>query len=144
MLVTHLNTHAGTKTVSLILVISMFLALRVHAQTTELIYDQLVKPPGAVYYHTPIGLCEDYPEETTTLEIIRSDMELLKRAGIDLLRISFGWDGIETEKDRYDWGFWDDYVRIAVDEYGITLIPYICYTPQWNSTGDSTNYWNRR
>lgn len=113
-----------------------------NAQSDKLIYNQLIKSKDTVYYHVPIGLCEDYPEETTTLEIIRKDMELLKRSGINLLRISFGWDGIETQKDNYTWGFWDDYVRIAVDEYGITLIPYICYTPAWNSTGDTTNFWN--
>ncbi|HEX9614522.1 MAG TPA: beta-galactosidase [Bacteroidota bacterium] len=105
------------------------------------IYDKLLRPANGGYYHTPIGLCEDYPEETTTLEIIRKDMELLKRSGIQLLRISFGWDAIEAQKDKYDWLFWDDYVRIAAEEYGITLIPYICYTPMWNSTGDSITYW---
>jgi hypothetical protein len=106
------------------------------------IYDQLLRPPEARWYHVPVGLCEDYPEETTTLEVIRSDMEYLKRTGVSLLRISFGWDGIETARGKYQWGFWDDYVRIAVDEYGITLIPYICYTPAWNSRGDTSNYWN--
>ncbi len=107
-----------------------------------LIYDKLFRPGDEEFFHVPVGLCEDYPEESTTLEIIRNDMELLKNTDLQLLRISFGWDGIEEEKDVYDWLFWDDFVRIAVDEYGITLIPYICYTPQWNSTGDSTNYWN--
>lgn len=121
----------------------LYLALTVaFGQPEGLIYDQLTRPDNAVYYHVPIGLCEDYPEETTTMKIIRSDMELLRRAGINLLRISFGWDGIEVSKDTYDWGFWDDYVKIAVDEYGITLIPYICYTPMWNSTGDMYDYWN--
>jgi hypothetical protein len=107
-------------------------------------YSQLVKPEGVAYYHVPIGLCEDYPEETTNLEIIRSDMELLKRAGIGLLRISFGWDAIEAEQDRYNWLFWDDFVRIAVDEYGITLIPYVCYMPKWNSAcgEDKLNFWH--
>ncbi|MBI4429861.1 MAG: cellulase family glycosylhydrolase, partial [Ignavibacteriales bacterium] len=105
-------------------------------------YRQLLRPLTANFYHTQIGLCEDYPEETTTLEIIRKDMELLKRSGIGLLRISFGWDAIEEQKDKYSWLFWDDYVKMAVEEYGITLIPYICYTPSWNSTGDSTNFWN--
>jgi hypothetical protein len=110
--------------------------------TVDLIYDQLIKPDDAVFYRIPVGLCEDYPEETTTLEIIRNDMEFLKKAEVEFLRISFGWDGIEEERDVYDWLFWDDFVEIAVDEYGITLIPYICYTPLWNSTGDTLNHWN--
>ena len=120
----------------------VFGLLPLHAQDRNLIYDQLLKPQEAIFHHVPIGLCEDYPEETTTLEIIRNDMELLKRSRINLLRISFGWDGIEEEKDKYNWRFWDDYVKIAVDEYGITLIPYICYTPSWNSTGNTNNFWS--
>jgi hypothetical protein len=127
-------------------VVSLAAACLVLATATsaqpKLIYDQLFKSPGTALSHVPIGLCEDYPEESTTLEIIRADMELLKRSGITLLRISFGWDGIESARGKYDWLFWDDFVRIAVDEYGITLIPYVCYTPSWNSTGDTTNFWN--
>jgi hypothetical protein len=123
--------------------LSVFLALSMGAaQPKKMIYDQLIRPIGGGYYHVPIGLCEDYPEETTTPELIKGDMELLKRTGINLLRISFGWDGIDTAKGKFDWLFWDDYVRTAVDDYGITLVPYICYTPKWNSTGDTSNYWN--
>ena len=90
----------------------------------------------------PIFAISCKKEETTTTELIHNDMEMLKRAGIRLLRISFGWDGIEEKPGVYNWLFWDEYVRQAVDDYGITLVPYICYTPRWNSTGDSTNYWN--
>ena len=32
-------------------------------------YDQLLRPPGAQFYHVPIATCEDYPEETTTTSI---------------------------------------------------------------------------
>jgi len=101
-----------------------------------------MKTKDAEFVHIPVGLCEDYPEETTTMEIIYNDMELLKRTGVDLLRISFGWDAIEAQKDQYDWLFWDDYVKTAVNQYGITLIPYICYTPLWNSRGDTLWFWN--
>ena len=114
------------------------------AQTENLIYDQLEKTKGAVYYHVPVGLCEDYPEETTTAEILRNDLEFLKAHGVRFLRISFGWDAIETEKGVYDWLFWDDFVKMAVEEYQITLVPYICYTPQWISEGksDTLFFWN--
>lgn len=105
-------------------------------------YDQLFRPHEALLHRVPIGLCEDYPEETTTMAIFKADMELMKRSGISLLRISFGWDGIETAPGVYDWLFWDAYVKTAVEEYGITLIPYVCYTPAWNSTGDTSNFWN--
>lgn len=107
-----------------------------------LLFDELKRPPNAEFHLTPLGLCEDYPEESTTTEIIRKDLELLRQTGVKLLRISFGWDGIETAKDRYDWGFWDEFVRMAVDDYGITLIPYVCYTPLWNATSQDPNeFW---
>jgi len=107
-------------------------------------YDRLFRPAGVEYYHVPVGLCEDYPEESTTLDGIRKDFEFLKNSNIDLLRISFGWDAIEAEKDKYDWLFWDDFVKMAVEEYGITLVPYICYMPKWNSKGaaDTLFFWN--
>jgi hypothetical protein len=115
----------------------------VHGQVEELLYPALSRPDDAEFYQTPLGLCEDYPEESTTSEIIRGDMEFLEDTGIDLLRISFGWDGIEGEKDVYDWLFWDEYVSTAVDSFGVTLIPYICYTPLWNSTTDDPdNSWH--
>jgi hypothetical protein len=123
-------------------VVILLLCTTTFAQVRAVPYEQLFRPQDAVYHHVPIGLCEDYPEETTTPELIQKDMECLKRSGIRLLRISFGWDGIEQTQGKYDWLFWDRYVKTAVDDYGITLIPYICYTPRWNSTGDTTNYWN--
>jgi hypothetical protein len=114
------------------------------AQTDKLIYDQLTTPIESEYYNLPVGLCEDYPEETTTMEIIRNDFEFLKKHNIKFLRISFGWDAIEEVKGTYNWLFWDDYVNTAVNEYGLTLVPYICYVPRWNSSGanDSIYYWN--
>jgi hypothetical protein len=113
----------------------------VFAQQSGLIYDKLIRHGDEVFYNVPVGLCEDYPEETTTKEIMRNDLELLKNSGTKLLRISFGWDAIENEKDKYDWLFWDDFVKMAVDEYGITLVPYICYMPRWNSTGENDSLW---
>jgi hypothetical protein len=113
-----------------------------HTQTRRLPYESLLRAVGERLYHVSVGIGEDYPEETTTRETVLGDMEFLKRTGMNPLRITFGWDGIETAKGKYNWEFWDDYVKRAVDEYGLTLVPYICYTPRWNSTGDTTNYWN--
>jgi len=114
------------------------------AQTDKLMYDKLERPAGLTYYNMPVGLCEDYPEETTTMEIIRNDFEFLKKHDVKFMRISFGWDAIESAEGKYDWLFWDDFVKMAVDEYGITLLPYICYVPQWSSTNpqDTMFFWN--
>lgn len=128
---------------SIIILFVIFVSVNV-AQTEKLMYDKLERPNGITYYNMPVGLCEDYPEETTTMEIIKSDFEFLKKHNIKFMRISFGWDAIESVEGKYDWLFWDEYVRMAVDDYGITLLPYICYVPVWASTGagDTLFYWN--
>lgn len=89
----------------------------------------------------PLGLCEDYPEESRSVEVVRKDMELLRAAGVRVLRVSIGWDGLEVEKDRYDWAFWDAFVDLAVRQNGVRLIPYVAYTPRWNATGGPADYW---
>jgi len=132
------------KLIALTVVFLITLISTANAQTEKLIYDKLTTPITSEYYNVPVGLCEDYPEETTTMEIIRNDFEFLKEYNVKFLRISFGWDAIESVEGTYDWLFWDDYVNMAVDEYGLTLVPYICYIPMWNSTGakDTIFYWN--
>ncbi len=124
--------------------ISITISTVLFAQADKLMYDKLERPAGITYYNMPVGLCEDYPEETTTMEIIRNDFEFLKKYGIKFMRISFGWDAIESVEGKYDWLFWDDFVKMAVDEYGITLLPYLCYVPQWASINpaDTMFFWN--
>jgi len=99
------------------------------------------EPGPPVRRHVPLGLCEDYPEESRSLEGAREDFELLRRLGISTLRVSLGWDAIEPERDRYDFEFWDAFVDLAVREYHLTLIPYVAYTPAWNSDGGAADYW---
>ena len=88
----------------------------------------------------PLGLCEDYPEESRSLDEVRRDFGVLKAAGVSVLRVSIGWDGIEPEKDRYDLAFFDAFVNLA-QEHGVRLIPYVAYTPRWNSDGGGSDYW---
>jgi hypothetical protein len=89
----------------------------------------------------PLGLCEDYPEETRSLDEVRRDLDLMRRAGVRVLRVSIGWDGVEAERDQYDFEFWDDFVELAVGERGIELIPYVAYTPRWNATSERDDFW---
>lgn len=87
------------------------------------------------------GLCEDYPEESRSMAAARRDLEVVATNGTPVLRIAFGWDAMEPERGKYDWSFWDEFVRVATDEQGIRLIPYICYTPRWASTSDADDFW---
>lgn len=103
-------------------------------------YKQLLRPQDIELYHLNVALCEDYPEASTTHAKIDKDMDVLKKSGIKILRIAFQWGAIEYEKGKFDYLFWDYFVETA-HKNDITLIPYICYTPRWNATGDSTNFW---
>lgn len=90
---------------------------------------------------TALGLCEDYPEETRSLAAARRDLAVARDAGARVLRVAFGWDAIEAEHGRYDWSFWDDFVRTATQDHGLTLIPYVCYTPRWAASDDGDDFW---
>ena len=70
-----------------------------------------------------------------------ADIDLLKQARVTVLRVSIGWDGVEPERDRYDFAFWDTFVA-AMTTAGIRLIPYVAYTPRWNSKGQP-DFWKR-
>ncbi len=93
------------------------------------------------FYYQPAGLADDYPEESTTVAGIRRDLETLRQAGARYYRFAIGWDGVETAPGEYAWGYWDELIRLA-PEYGVTLLPYVCYTPAWLSA-DPHDYWRR-
>lgn len=106
----------------------------------------VARPPAAlrpVYREIPIGLCEDYPEESTSWERVRADFAVLRAAGIADLRISLGWDSIEPRDDAFEWAFWDEFMRIAVEEYGLRLRPYVAYTPAWAAADGDGAIWAR-
>jgi hypothetical protein len=87
-----------------------------------------------------LGLCEDYPEETRSLSRAIDDLAFARTAGAKVLRIAFGWDAMEPRRGEFDWSFWDDFVRSAAEQ-GITLIPYVCYTPRWAARDPGENFW---
>jgi hypothetical protein len=78
----------------------------------------------------PIGLCEDHPPESTSEQRMREDFRALQRSGVRLLRVSFGWDDLEPQRDQYDFSPVEQTLSMAA-EFGVRLIPYVCYTPEW-------------
>lgn len=96
-------------------------------------------PPA--WHRLDVGLCEDYPEESRTWAAAERDLALAAASGAKVLRIAFGWDAMEPAPGRYDWSFWDDVVRTAVEKHQLRLIPYVCYTPQWAATDPGPDHW---
>ena len=89
-----------------------------------------------------VGIGEDYASNRRTPDAARRDLDACRRAGASVLRISFSWSEMEPEPGRYDFAFWDKVVPMAVNEYGLRLIPYVCYTPVWaSSEPNSDSVW---
>ena len=120
------------------------LALLTFAACAQRSLEPRQSRPGArPFVVVPLGLCEDYPEESRSIEEVRRDLALLRQAGVKVLRVSFGWDGIEPERGRFDFSFWDAFVA-ETSAAGVRVIPYVAYTPSWEATGGGgTDYWRR-
>ena len=72
---------------------------------------------------------------------MRRDFETMRRAGVTLLRCGIAWESIERTPGVYQWKFWDLLVAAAVKRH-ITLIPYVCYTPEWLAEKPE-NFWRQ-
>ena len=95
----------------------------------------------AGYYYQPAGLCEDYPEADRTQARLDKDFQVLRRAGVKLLRVGIAWESIERIPGQYEWSFWDRLVATAVQNH-VTLIPYVCYTPKW-AASRKKHFWKQ-
>jgi len=68
-----------------------------------------------------------------------AQMALMARSGVESLRVTFGWDSIETARNLYDFSYPDRIVADAA-RHGISLLPNLVYTPAWASTKPSSIY----
>src|SRR4051812_9245748 len=76
-------------------------------------YSRAASTDAAGFYDEPVGLCDDYPEETTTTAKIQRDLAAVAATGARVLRFGMGWDGIEERRDHYDFRFWDEIIETA-------------------------------
>lgn len=100
-------------------------------------------PPDLPGSPKPISLAilEDY-DKGQDLSAVARDFGLFHELGITTWRGSFGWDDYEPEPGRYDFAWLREFVELARDS-GITLRPYIAYTPAWaGRTGADGQAWN--
>lgn len=89
-----------------------------------------------------LAILEDYDKGQDLGDIAR-DFGLFRELGITTWRGSFGWDDYEPEPGRYDFAWLRRFVELAADS-GISLRPYIGYTPGWAAVGrnDDGQTWN--
>jgi hypothetical protein len=82
------------------------------------------------FYLQPAGLCDDYPRESRNPVKVKHDLDVMRAVGARFLRFGIAWESVETAPDKYDWAFWDMLVKMAHEAH-VTLLPYVCYTPEW-------------
>jgi hypothetical protein len=87
------------------------------------------------------AILEDYDKGHDLREVAR-DFALFHELGVPAWRGSFGWDDYEPEPGQFDLEWLTRFVRVA-DSMGITLRPYLGYTPAWAARGGEDEHaWN--
>ena len=79
------------------------------------------------------AILEDY-DKGTPLRDVAADFALFKELGVPVWRGSFGWDDYEPSRGHWDLAWLDRFATLA-DTMGISLRPYLGYTPEWAARG---------
>ena len=96
---------------------------------------------GAAPKRVSFSILEDYDKGENLDEVAR-DFALFKELGVTTWRGSFGWDDYEPVRGSYDFAWLHRFATLAADR-GITLRPYIGYTPAWAASGGTDgDAWN--
>ena len=98
---------------------------------------------GAARVQKPVSfaILEDY-DKGQSLDEIDADFALFDELDIATWRGSFGWDDFEPERGRLEFRWLHDFAALAARR-GITLRPYIGYTPGWaGRRGRDGDDWN--
>jgi polysaccharide biosynthesis protein PslG len=101
------------------------------------------EPSPGSSFTKPISfaILEDYDKGQSLSEVAR-DFALFKQLGVTVWRGSFGWDDYEPEPGQFDFHWLRQFVALA-DSTGISLRPYLGYTPQWaGRRGKDDQAWN--
>lgn len=89
------------------------------------------------------SILEDYDKGEDLAEVAR-DFDLFQELGVTTWRGSFGWDDYEPERGHVDFAWLHAFIALA-EKRGLTLRPYIGYTPEWaaGGTDEDGQAWNQ-
>ncbi|HEX6536231.1 MAG TPA: beta-galactosidase [Gemmatimonadaceae bacterium] len=87
------------------------------------------------------AILEDY-DLGDDLQDVARDFGLFRELGVRTWRGSISWLEAEPARGRYELAWLDRFAALAADS-GITLRPYIAYTPEWAARGGrDADAWN--
>ena len=101
------------------------------------------EPSAASTFTKPISfaILEDY-DKGDSLSQVAKDFALFRELGVPVWRGSFGWDDYEPEPGKFDFAWLRQFAALA-DSSGISLRPYLGYTPKWaGRRGNDDQAWN--
>ena len=104
-------------------------------------YKQGIVADADGYTRMAIAVGDDYFDGKDTESRVLRHLRIARAAGAQYLRCAFSWNGIEPERGKFQWRFWDRLVDLA-QQNGITLIPYVAYTPRWAAASDK-EFWKQ-
>src|SRR5438045_7474054 len=90
-------------------------------------------PQGSRQKRLAFSILEDY-DKGDDLADVDKDFDLFRQLGVTTWRGSFGWDDYEPSPGAYDFAWLHRFADLAAAR-GITLRPYIGYTPRWAAAG---------
>jgi len=90
-----------------------------------------------------MAIGEDY-RRGDPFERIDRDFQLMTDLGLSEWRGSISWIDQEPVRGQYDFAWLDEFL-VRAERHGITLHPYVAYTPAFAArpTGSTENRWNR-
>jgi hypothetical protein len=89
----------------------------------------LLVAPAAARAGLPPGFVGVSPQSPNNAR----DFELMRKAGVDSVRLPMNWASIEPNSPlsaEPDWSGWDNQVEMAA-EAGLRVMPFIAGTPEW-------------
>ncbi|MBJ6724439.1 beta-galactosidase [Geomesophilobacter sediminis] len=97
--------------------------------------------PASFTKPVSFSMLQDYPKGEDFKEVAL-DFEVMKELGVSTWRGSFSWVDYEPQRGKFDFAWLHRFVSLAAKQ-GITLRPYLAYTPAWAAKGGTDKEtWN--
>src|SRR5688572_26346341 len=77
-----------------------------------------------------VGMVSDQLFADPTPEYRRCSLNKHAEVGVRIIRQALRWSEIETKRDVYEWGYWDQYV-LDLARHRIEVMPILFEAPRW-------------